>query len=369
MIRTVIQTEGDPRAAINRLLRSLLEKGAADALMVPQRVASDDNVVQTLVRDPAKLGGMDPLAPVMPITAARLVSNLTMTGVKERIAAVMRDCEIRAVIELVKLQQAKADNLLIVGIDCLGTYEVPDYAQLTREGVDAVAELLAHAEAGDPAPHSGKSFRAACGMCEKFVPKLADLHIGLYGLNPAQAITVEAKDELAAALGLEAAPVPPERDRVISALVAKRVEARDRAFADFHKQVQDMGGLRAYLSTCIRCHNCMVNCPICYCKECIFRTPIFDHESEKYQQWASRKGAIHLPTDTLLFHITRLNHMVTSCVGCGMCDSACPSDLPIATMFRAIGQNVQALFDYEPGRSLDDEVPVATFREDELQGV
>jgi formate dehydrogenase subunit beta len=133
--------------------------------------------------------------------------------------------------------------------------------------------------------------------------------------------------------------------------------------------VKDIGGLQAMLSTCIRCHNCMVNCPICYCKECIFRTPIFDHESEKYLQWAARKGAIHLPTDTLLFHITRLNHMVTSCVGCGMCDSACPNNLPIATMFRAVGQEVQALFDYEPGRSLDEPPPVATFREDELEGV
>ena len=74
-----------------------------------------------------------------------------------------------------------------------------------------------------------------------------------------------------------------------------------------------------------------------------------------------------MPTDTLLFHLIRLSHMATSCIGCGLCDSACPSDLPVATLFRAVGQKVQALFDYAPGRSVDEEPPVATFREDELQ--
>jgi formate dehydrogenase subunit beta len=73
-----------------------------------------------------------------------------------------------------------------------------------------------------------------------------------------------------------------------------------------------------------------------------------------------------MPTDTLIFQLTRLNHMATSCVGCGMCESACPNDLPVATIFRAVGEKVQALFDYVPGRSLEEELPVATFREDEL---
>jgi formate dehydrogenase subunit beta len=312
---------------------------------------------------------MAPLAPVMPVIAARLASNLTMTGVDERIGVVMRDCEIRAVVELVKLQQAKRENLFIVGIDCLGTYEVADYANLTRQGVDVVADALSQAEEGSPASHEGASFRAACQMCEKFVPSMADLHIGLYGMNLDEALFVETSEETAQRLGLEPQSAPDKRAQVIAALAERRIQARDQAFAEFRQQVKDIGGLQSYLSTCIRCHNCMVNCPICYCKECIFRTPIFDHESEKYQLWAERKGAIHLPTDTLLFHITRLNHMVTSCVGCGMCDSACPSNLPIATMFRAIAQDVQAIFDYEPGRSLEEEVPVATFREDELEGV
>jgi formate dehydrogenase subunit beta len=76
---------------------------------------------------------------------------------------------------------------------------------------------------------------------------------------------------------------------------------------------------------------------------------------------------VRLPADTLLFHLTRLNHMVTSCMGCGLCESACPSDLPVARVFQAVGEKVQAIFDYVPGRDEDEQIPISTFREDELE--
>jgi len=94
----------------------------------------------------------------------------------------------------------------------------------------------------------------------------------------------------------------------------------------------------------------MVNCPICYCKECIFRTATFDHDSQLYYQWAERKGTVRMLPDTLLFHLTRLNHMVTSCVGCG-CAAMLPVRHPGGDRLSVGGQKVQALFDYHPGRS------------------
>jgi hypothetical protein len=41
--------------------------------------------------------------------------------------------------------------------------------------------------------------------------------------------------------------------------------------------------------------------------------------------------------------------------------------LSVGTVFRAVGEKVQALFDYHPGRSLEDAAPVQEFREDELK--
>jgi len=167
-------------------------------------------------------------------------------------------------------------------------------------------------------------------------------------------------------LGLPVGSAPAGREAAVGKLLAGRKAAREAALAGFRGRVSSMEGLLAELGACVRCHNCMVNCPICYCRECIFRTPTFEHESQLYYQWAERKGTVRMLPDTLLFHLTRLNHMATSCVGCGVCSEACPVGIEVGTVFQAVGEKVQALFDYHPGRSLGEAAPVQEFREDEL---
>jgi len=356
--------EGDTLATLRSFLQRLLEKGIVDALLVPLEAPSGDTVVPALVKEPARLEKANPLAPVMPVNAARLVSSLTIGKPREKIGALLRSCETRALIELVKLQQAYLEDLMIIGIDCLGTYEVTDYAKLISENGSPTMELVGGAKEGALSPHEGYQFRSACRICEYPTPQNAALIIGLLGVDGGK-ILIEAQEELAERLELTEGEAA-SREEVIKKLVGTRIEERDRLFAQFRERVVDMPNLLAQFSTCIRCHNCTVACPICYCKECLFRTSTFEHESDRYLRWAQRKGAIQMPTDTLLFQLTRLNHMVTSCVGCGMCESACPSDIPLTTIFRAVGQEVQAMFDYLPGRSLEDELPLATFKEDEL---
>ncbi len=74
-----------------------------------------------------------------------------------------------------------------------------------------------------------------------------------------------------------------------------------------------------------------------------------------------------MPSDTLIFHLTRLSHMATSCVGCGMCESACPSGLPVSSLFSLIGSQLQDMFDYVPGKDPEEEAPVSVFKEEELE--
>ena len=76
-----------------------------------------------------------------------------------------------------------------------------------------------------------------------------------------------------------------------------------------------------------------------------------------------------MPADSLLFHLVRLNHMSASCVGCGMCQDACPNDIPLLKLFRLAASGVQSELKYTPGKSLDDELPLITFREDEFSNL
>jgi formate dehydrogenase subunit beta len=365
MIEAVVDVQESALKTIQGFLGQLLEEGVVDALLVPMTLPAG-HVAPMLVTDAGALVRADPLAPVLPINAARAAAQLTMTGHREKLGVVLRACEIRALVELVKFQQVKLENALIIGVDCLGTYQVTDY-QAAQDKQGLVDALLAGAATGDLNPRGDLEFRAACQMCEQPLPEgdHIALTLGLVGAEAGK-VYLKAEDALGEALGLSASGAPAGRVAAAERLRATRVEARDSVFAEFRGRVNTMDGLLEEFSACIRCHNCMINCPICYCRECIFRTPTFEHESQLYYQWAERKGTVRMLPDTLLFHLTRLNHMATSCVGCGMCTEACPVDIPVGTVFREVGEKVQAVFEYHPGRSLEETAPVQEFREDEL---
>ena len=365
----------DPIGTLRDFFRDLLEKKIVEALLMPKKLPSGDGYCQTLIRDPEMLVDVNPLAPTLPVQSARIISHLTITEPGSQIGAVLKSCEIRAVVELVKFLQVKLDRLILIGVDCLGTYEPSDYAKMNQqggEGISITGKLLKGAQQGKIEPQDGYDLRLACQICEYPNPQNADVIIGLFGHNPQKEIYVQLQDGLAGELAQKGILASSEggstsRDSVIERLTEERLKRRDEVFDAFRSPVKGLQDLMDALSTCIRCHNCMVACPICYCKECVFRTPTFEHKADQFLRWADRKGGVRMPTDTLLFHLIRLSHMATSCIGCGLCDSACPNDLPVATLFRAVGQKVQGMFDYTPGRSVDEEPPVATFREDELQ--
>lgn len=367
MLYLIPVADNDLPAAAAGLLEALLQQGLVEAVFTPLRLPSGDSVAPALVREARLLDQADPFAPVMLINGARAVSALTSgSGAGAKIAVVLRSCELRALIELAKLKQANLDNLLLIGVDCLGAYEPADYLRRRRDGVDPAAGLLAAWRMGEAA----EGLRPACRMCEHPAPEGAQITLGVIGAQ--QGLLVETDDETAHRLGLAAAPadLAQERQEGIRTLVAQHTACRAEATAAFRAQVN--GGpaaLAAYFAACQRCHNCMVACPICYCKECLFRTTALEHDPVQYLRWAGRKGAARLPADTVLFHLTRLNHMSTSCVGCGLCESACPNDVPLTILFRTVAAGTQALFGYTPGRSLADELPLTTFREAELQTV
>lgn len=365
------------KEAINSFLESLLEKNLVSALLVPREVPSKDNIVQSLMTNSNGLKEVNVISPVLPVSSARIISEMTrLSSYKNPVGVVLRSCEIRALIELVKLKQASLDNLLIIGVDCLGTYSVSDYQNLCKQGNSPSDELLRKFKEEEEEEGGGgedTKLREACQVCEYPISSNADLIIGLIGVDFEKNILLKSCTEKGEKI-LEKFSFPEfnqsKREESVSKYISKKIEKRDTLFSEMKGETSSgWENLLSVFSTCINCHNCMRVCPLCYCRECFFESPTFEFDSEKYLMWAKRKGSIKMPRDTTLFHLGRMSHMATSCVGCGLCEQACPSNIPLLKIFKMVSYNVQQIFKYVPGRDLEEPLPLTTFKEDELRSV
>jgi formate dehydrogenase (coenzyme F420) beta subunit len=91
---------------------------------------------------------------------------------------------------------------------------------------------------------------------------------------------------------------------------------------------------------CIKCYGCRNICPVCFCKACSL-----EHGD------LIGKGA--LPPEVPIFHLVRAVHMAGRCIDCGLCEDACPVDIPLRLLYRKVNDIVKTVFDYETGSAAD----------------
>jgi formate dehydrogenase subunit beta len=363
---TEVSVKDDLVNSINNFLKDLLTQTQVEGIIIPNLLPNGDTYIPALITSPDRLTSANPLAPLMPVNASKAVMDFTrLTPSQKLVGVILKPCESRALVELVKLKQVNIDNLLIIVIDCPGTFSVKNHEV---ENNNTLLDIFKTSK-------SHKDLRSACTACEQFSPGYGDIIIGLYG----QDLKKEYLVGVNSILGLES--VEPlkldfdkkidksleSRDNAIEKLLGTRKKIVSEMVENTEKDIKGVDNFMSVLSSCINCHNCMTVCPICYCKECFFDSPTFDLESDKYFQMAEYKGALRLPSNMFLFHVTRFNHMVLSCVACGMCEQGCPADIPLLSIYKTVGKNAQKVFDYEPGRSLEEDIPILTFKEDELE--
>ncbi len=368
-------------ASINNLLKELLNKTQVKGIIVPNKLENGDSFIPALITTAKRLDTANAIAPFMPLNASKAVQDYSRLTISPQIVAVvLKPCESRALVELVKLKQANIENLIIIGVDCPGTYpiNISNISSTSKVGVKNRKNETYDTESLIGCFNSLKDNheqRSACEVCEYFSPIYSDLTIGLFGqdlkknflLNINSPKGFEIVEPLKLKFDEKAVKEQQNRLDAINKLRTNRKKNIQHLISETEARIKGLDNFLNELSCCINCHDCMTVCPICYCKECFFESPTFDLESEKYFQLAQYKGALRLPSNMFLFHVTRFNHMVLSCVACGMCEQGCPANIPLLSIYKTVGLNAQKLFDYEPGRNLEEEIPVLTFEEDELE--
>lgn len=344
--------------ALKDILKYLLKSKKVSAVFSLRKINKNGSVDYGLISDVNKLDEIAPLHPVMPVNAGQLLGSFT--PMKEPIAAVVRPCEFRAFIELAKREQGQMDNFFFITYSCGGVFQLKDNAEdKINNKLDTFWKAVKNAKIPE-------GVRNSCRSCEHIAPLNSDVFISLIGEDNGK---IYLNNEKAEKL-LEDYQVKTKsaefNSSVLDDLLALRSANKKEVFSKIDTKDSGLDGLIDIFGKCISCHGCNTVCPICYCTLCDFDSFNYDYNTPIMEKELIEKGALRLPPDMLFFHLGRLSHMSFSCVGCGMCSDVCPTGIPVADLFKKIGEETAEMFDFVAGRSIDETIPVMIYKEEEF---
>jgi len=358
----LIPAKSGVKKTIIELLEKALDKGIFDAVILPMRVPAGDSFTYVLFKDKSLLKDAFILPPVMFVQGAKAVSSVTRLGEGNmKIAAIMRPCEIRAVIELAKLGQTNLENMTLISIDCPGVLPTSDFLRDPEKSMKLFDDAAKNLD--------DKILRPVCQICDKSSMVSGDIHIGTLGVKKDTFFIISNSkkgDDVVDKLGIDLKDNIDSWQAKVKNISEEKQKKRKKAHKDLKSKIEGLDNLLETFSQCINCHNCMRVCPVCYCRLCYFDSDKVKHPAEDYLTRAESKGSIRFLPDTTLFQMGRMTHMSLSCVSCGSCEDACPVSIPVAQIFSMIADETQGLFDYVSGRRLDEPIPLVAYKEEEL---
>jgi len=301
-----LKTSGDALGRSRAFLGALWQSAGLTGMLLPVLPEGDHAPHVEFLREARRLAEADPFAPLMTSNRARDVAERARTGLEGPVGAVLRPCEIRALLAVARRRSIPLDSYLLIGVDCLATFPPEAYERRAREiggAEELTREALLFARQGGILLYRN---RPACQRCGAPLPEAVDLCLGVHGLAVGEAILVTARDEATARrLNLEAitdGPAPQElvtqHERMAAALEARRGRTRSRMEAELGSLPASIDDLIAHIRACAPCRECLEACPI------------YDGELEA----ADPK---------------EVAEWLVSCAGCGMCQQACPNHLPL----------------------------------------
>jgi formate dehydrogenase subunit beta len=253
---------------------------------------------------------------------------LDFKKVEGKVGIVVKGCDSRSVVELLKEHQIDRDKVFIVGIPCSG---IVDMEKLLAVLDVSPGEVVAVEDDGDAflvtmkegTRRVGKEqvLRGECLACKYPTPVIYDVLLG-----EAVSSLPWANDDYSRVKELEA----------LSAAEKER----------YWKQE---------LSRCIRCYACRNICPVCNCVECIF--------DKKAPRWLSKANDV---SENLVYHLIRAFHVAGRCIDCGECERACPMGIPLRSLNKKVEKDILELFGYTAGIDVEQQPPLTTYQASDL---
>ena len=372
--------------AVTSLLKFALESERMDAVVATK--ATDGNRYQgipVLITEPDKVietaGALHCSSP----NIARFLKEYLDGASSLRIAAVVKPCDAKAIIELAKRTQINLDNVLLIGLNCTGTlpparaktmmkveFEV-DPADIAAEEIEDNKLTIRLTDGTEKdkdladLEEKGYGRRENCRRCETNIPIMADIACGKWGAPDKNTTFIEVCSERGGDFvqaAIEAGYIraeQPSKDAIearskkdeAAAELARRWQEKDFAPLKKMSAEERFNYWFGHFSRCIKCYGCRDACPICYCKDCCLEAD---------------RGLVspgEVPPD-VLFPMIRISHVMDSCVNCGQCQDVCPMELPLSSLIFLLNRELAGIFKYEPGADVNTLPPLRTITDAEL---
>lgn len=338
----MINTRGDPLGAFRELVKNIWEQGKLDGMLVPINEQIGTDIKPQVIHDSSRLEAVNPFKPLMSSNASKYIPELVDEYSKHKLGALLRPCEMRALIEMSKRNKFSTEKLVTISIDCLGTYPADEFSwRASRKGSsgELTKEQLKFARQGGIMAYR---YRSACQLCVSPNAHGADINIGIMGLPVREKLIISAKnksiqDEFNLEIitdGLADSLLVNQRDRLLAKLEARRDATRERVTQGIVNTIPaNIEDLIAHLEECGDCKDCLDICPIC---------------AIDYPQRA--KDGHYQPED--------IKRWMVSCAGCGMCEQVCPQHQPLNLIFSHIQRQLSKEYGYMPGASPDQLLPI-----------
>lgn len=338
----MLDTYGDPLGRLRDFTRKVWELAGLSAMLAVINETQEFTLQPTIIENSETLNQVNPFKPLMTLNSARLVPVLMKKFQNARIGALFRPCEMRALIEMSKHDSFDLNLVFTICVDCLGTLPLEEFrwqAQRKTSNQRLTEETLKFARQGGILAYR---YRSACQMCPSPEAIGADINIGVIGLPVRRYLLIEARNETVAAnlhldsiLDEEAdAELINQRRHVLARLHQRNEHTFERVTRGIADTLpSDTHGLAEQLDHCFPCQECMNNCPICT-TEYPSRDANGRYDRNQIARW------------------------LISCVGCGMCEQACPQRLPLSAIFDYIRRQLTEAFEYTPGHSRTQPLPI-----------
>lgn len=140
-----------------------------------------------------------------------------------------------------------------------------------------------------------------------------------------------------------------ERKNILTILIDKKKQVSERNVLDKITQLPSDERLEFWqynFTKCIKCYGCRNICPVCFCPSCSLEEDVL-----------IKRGDV--PPEFPVFHLSRAVCMIARCIDCGMCEEACPANIPLRVIYRKMNDKIKEFFEYEPGLNVEDKSPLS----------